>query len=777
MKKRLLSVLLVLSLVLSLTPVLAQAAGGAEVSEVTTQGWEVLRLTNQHRMEIGEPPLSVFSSLQQGADLRAEEIIEVFEHTRPDGRDWDTVFDEFSVENYDSWGENIARGYGTPAAVMTGWLNSDGHRENIEKGSYTHLGVGFNAAQNTWTQNFIGSTRCTFDALTLSKTEITAEVGQDLEDILTAANIVVSANCSVHGACTLPLIADMCTGYDKTKEGSQTVTVTYGGKTATLTITTGTPLETHTVTYDLTNVTVQEKVESVGDNSALTVTLIADEKYTLPETITVTMGEETLKVGSDYAYNPETGVLTIGEVTDDVTITAKAIVTYAVSFDLARLTVKEAPEYVKENGALTLTLAATRGYILPETVTVTMGGTVLEDGKEYSYNCETGVITIGKVTADVKIIATGLDDPNGAQVFLDGLTVSVGTLTPNFVPEETEYTLAVEQNQKSITVTPSAAQDLVITVNGMIVTSGKPSSEIPLDEGENKIVVVVKTADDTFSETYTIVVTRAGEAHTITVAELENGKVTVTPEKALKDEKVTVTVQPDEGYELETLTAKDENGKTVFITENEDGTLSFTMPDAAVTIEATFVSLEVEWVNPYVDVTEANWYYDAVKYVTENKLMDGVGNKQFAGTTELTRGMIVTILYRQEGEPAAASAGFKDVASGEWYYDAVNWAAQSRIVEGYGNGEFSPKKPITREELAIILYRYAAYKKYDTTANGDLSGFADAAQVSSWAKDALVWAVNKGVINGVGNNMLDPRGTATRAQVAQMLMNYLENVK
>lgn len=266
-------------------------------------------------------------------------------------------------------------------------------------------------------------------------------------------------------------------------------------------------------------------------------------------------------------------------------------------------------------------------------------------------------------------------------------------------------------------------------------------------------------------------------AHEIRVEESANGTVTSSSDRATAGSIITLTVTADEGYELGYLSAEDAAGNRLTITEAGEGQYRFTMSDAAVTITARFDKIGEGWKNPYSDVSSNNWYYEAVQYVTEKGLMEGIGGGLFAPNTELNRAMLVTILYRLEGQPEAASANFTDVPGSSWYASAVNWAAANKIVEGYPDGTFAPTKSLTREEMATILYRYAAYKGYDTTATGDLSGFADGASVSSWAETAVIWAVDQGVISGMGGNVLNPKGTATRAQVAQVLMNYLENLE
>lgn len=178
----------------------------------------------------------------------------------------------------------------------------------------------------------------------------------------------------------------------------------------------------------------------------------------------------------------------------------------------------------------------------------------------------------------------------------------------------------------------------------------------------------------------------------------------------------------------------------------------------------------------FADVPASAWYCDAVEYVYENGLMSGVSGGRFAPNDTLTRAMLVQTLYAMEGRPAAASAGFADVASGDWYASAVNWAAANGVVSGVSETGFGPNNALTREQLALILYRFAQYKGYDVTGTSDLAAYADGSSVSGWAAEAMGWAVDAGLISGVGGNQIAPTGTASRAQVAQILMNFCENV-
>lgn len=184
---------------------------------------------------------------------------------------------------------------------------------------------------------------------------------------------------------------------------------------------------------------------------------------------------------------------------------------------------------------------------------------------------------------------------------------------------------------------------------------------------------------------------------------------------------------------------------------------------------------------PFTDVPETEWYYDAVVYAYQAELMNGVTATTFNPLGSTTRGMIVTILWRMEGEPVVNYLlPFPDVAQGLWYTEAIRWATSNLIVRGFPNGQFRPEDPITREQMAAILYNYAKYKGYDVSGRANLSAlFPDAAQVNAYAVDALSWANHAKLINGEAKGsavLLNPLGSATRAQAAAILMRFRENI-
>ncbi len=186
------------------------------------------------------------------------------------------------------------------------------------------------------------------------------------------------------------------------------------------------------------------------------------------------------------------------------------------------------------------------------------------------------------------------------------------------------------------------------------------------------------------------------------------------------------------------------------------------------------VGVDTPWVSPFTDVRDSDWFYGSAEFVSRNGMMQGIEGSVFSPNTTVTRGMLVTILWRLEKEPTAAKTiSFTDVSDGKWYAKAVAWAAANNIVTGYA-GKYNPDDALTREQLAAILYRYAAYKNYDVNAGDSLSAFTD--KPSNWALSSVNWAVAKGLIKGNGG-ILDPTGSATRAQAATILQRFIENMQ
>ena len=242
-----------------------------------------------------------------------------------------------------------------------------------------------------------------------------------------------------------------------------------------------------------------------------------------------------------------------------------------------------------------------------------------------------------------------------------------------------------------------------------------------------------------------------------------NGTVTVSPANAAKGTTVTITTNPGKGQELKSLEVLDRHGNSLPLTDLGNGKFSFVMPDGKVTVKPVFGAADA-YRNPYADVQANDWFYGAVQYVTENGLMNGTG-KGFEPNLATSRAMIWTILARMSGVNTT-------VTSGEWYAVAQQWVVANGVSDGT-----MPNNTITREQLAAMLYRYATGKGVvKAPAAADLSIFADASSVSPYANEAMQWAVSAGLINGM-DGKLNPQGSATRAQVATMLMRYAELAK
>lgn len=256
----------------------------------------------------------------------------------------------------------------------------------------------------------------------------------------------------------------------------------------------------------------------------------------------------------------------------------------------------------------------------------------------------------------------------------------------------------------------------------------------------------------------------------------DNGSVKLSASNAAKGTTVTVTVTPDKGYELASLTVTDQNGNAVTLTEQANGTFTFVMPGSKVTVKAVFQPVE-ETVQPlpFEDVPETAWYADAVRYVYENGIMGGYSADRFGPEDLLSRAQLTQLLYNLAGNPVQneePGKGFTDVPESAWYADSVYWAQRNGIVNGYSQDTFGPEDPVTREQLVTMLSRYVQFQGGDVTGSGNLSAYTDGNAVSEYARSAMAWACGQGLINGA-NGALNPQGTATRAEVAQLMTNYL----
>lgn len=333
-----------------------------------------------------------------------------------------------------------------------------------------------------------------------------------------------------------------------------------------------------------------------------------------------------------------------------------------------------------------------------------------------------------------------------------------------------------------ISVKSGASHELNFTTTKSVKVKNETGADITVKfNGTNKDVA--KDATETFSYTKPSSSSSGGSSsgkttYKVTTSAVNNGGVNASPSSAEKGATITITLSPDKGYKLDKLTVTDGSGKTVSTVKKSDTVYTFTMPASAVKVGVSYVkATETPSETKFNDVSANDWFASAVDYVTGKGMMNGTADNTFSPKANTTRGMIVTVLYRLENQPSTSAASFTDVASGAYYANAVAWANANGIVSGYGSGKFGPNDKVTREQLAAILYRYAQYKKYDVSGANSLDGYTDAQSVSSYAVPALQWANAAGVVTGKSGSKLDPKGNATRAEVAAMLMRFCENVK
>lgn len=273
------------------------------------------------------------------------------------------------------------------------------------------------------------------------------------------------------------------------------------------------------------------------------------------------------------------------------------------------------------------------------------------------------------------------------------------------------------------------------------------------------------------NEDVTINVDFRSGVHKVYVDKVTDGKLTVSDDWAKYGQIVYITAVPDYGCTLSSLSVRTATGDSVHVYNAQKAdTYYFYMPDQYVSVSAVFTGKYTSL--PFNDVSYGDWYYDAVQFVYSRGIMDGVDYYKFAPNGTITRGMILTMLWRMAGEPFEMPVtSFTDVEIGRYYTTAVAWACRNGIADGMGESTFGPNDAITREELVTLLYRYAQYFGHSCIGTS-IEGFADAGSVSSYAYNAMCWAYKAGVVTGTTGSRLNPQGTASRAEAAQMIMSF-----
>ena len=395
----------------------------------------------------------------------------------------------------------------------------------------------------------------------------------------------------------------------------------------------------------------------------------------------------------------------------------------------------------------------------------------LEEGSEIFISPENLTVrpaaTLSGGTASVSLT---LDDLQAAIVSAETRGGTI-TIAPEIKGNATDYNIALSKEALSAVVKQTNADFAVQTPAGDILVPAAALSSLVAQAKGNEIVFSLE--QKTASEVSGLDV----DATDATIVELRivSGGREIT---SFGGQRIKLTLALDTSYSIGQsyqviIISADGSRETVYRTCVGSGNRR------AVELELTHLSTFIvthKTTLPFIDIN-GHWATAAIEYVWNNDLMNGVGGNRFAPDATLTRAMLVTILYRLDGEPAASGANpFSDVNYGQWYTDAVVWASKNGVVEGMGDGTFAPLSEITREQMAAMLMRYARYKGLDVSRANDLSGFSDAGDISDWAVPALQWANAEGLITGRTATTIVPQGYTTRAEAATILMRYIENV-
>ena len=432
----------------------------------------------------------------------------------------------------------------------------------------------------------------------------------------------------------------------------------------------------------------------------------------------------------------------------------------------------------KQAGSVTISnnkTAATYGdkpftftYTANKAATVTSSNTsvaTVQDNK--------GTVTVTIVGAGTTEISVGFDGSTDYSAASDEFMLTVNKATPSIKISATPDTLTGGGSvELTVSGVPTEGKLAVTCDNDITVSEkdGKYTAQLP-NATKNYTFTAKYTGTNNYNDvekSCKVSVTYKGSSHhssstsnTVSASTASNGKVALDKSTAKKGDTVTVTVTPDAGYQLDKLTVTDAKGNTIAVAKKGDNQYTFTMPDSKVTITPTFSKIEDTKPSKtgFNDVASSAWYADAVQYVTDKGLMNGTDDNQFSPSASTTRGMLMTVLARYAGEDTTGGA--------TWYEKGMNWAKAKGVSDGT-----NPNANITREQLVTMMYRYAG----SPATNGSLDNFSDAASVSSYAVNAIQWAVANGIVNG-SNGKLNPQNNATRAEVAAILMRFCQMSK
>ena len=529
-----------------------------------------------------------------------------------------------------------------------------------------------------------------------------------------------------------------------------------------------------------------ETILTVNQSETLKATVIPDNATNKNVTWT-SSNEKVAKVnnGKVTAIDVGTAEITVTTVDGNKTATCKVTVTTA-PVKVTGVTLDKSTATLKSGSSLTL-----KATVAPTNATNQDVSWSSSDTKVATVDSDGVVKAVAPGGATITVTTVDGNKTAKCEVTVEATNVAVTgvSLDKTSASLEVKDTLSLKAtitpvNADNQNVIWSSSNDKIAMVKDGVVTAVAPG----------EATITVKTVDG--EKTATCKVTVKAQSSNPTdpsdpekpsyqpdITDTDNGTVTVSPSNPQEGDTVTITPKPDQGYEVDDVVVTDEDVNELEVTENADGSFTFVQPEGEVTITVTFEENKDEPTDPadpselpFGDVKTSDWFYDPVKYVYDKGLMTGTSATEFAPNLTTTRGMIVSILHRLEGGPVVENDAFSDVSSDDWYGQSVAWAASVGVVNGFEDGTFRPNDPITREQMAAILYNYSQYKGYDVSARADLSKYSDAASVSSWATEVLSWANAEGLVNGMTKTTLDPQASATRAQVATILMRYTQMI-
>lgn len=544
-------------------------------------------------------------------------------------------------------------------------------------------------------------------------------------------------------------------------------------------------------------------LDAIGGNEATKVTTseVNEAKARLSQTEGVTVGDQTVTLyvqpylditvtDADVTTSSEGAASTINSLSLNIIPMVKKVASTATSAENIELnpgnetgktknaTVISTTEVKNVNTPVTITLPLPSGFASSTTDKLSIKHTKANGSIEYY----TGTVSTEGEKGSAKTYVTFTT--NGFSPFViyaaSANVASIGEGENQKVYPTLQAAIDAVQNNETITLLKDTNEKVTVSKAIKFTLAGKDYLKGSIAAGSRYSMT---TSEPSGKTEYTFTYVGGGSSSSIStpttyavnVNAATNGAVAADKKTAAKGTTVTVTASPSKGYVVDAVKVVDKDGKDVAVTE-KDGKYVFTMPASAVTVTGSFkAETPAPVALPFMDVKSGNWFYDAVKYAYAQGLMTGTSATTFAPNGTMNRAMIVTVLYRLEKSPAVTGASkFTDVPAGQWYSDAVAWAAANKIVNGYDETTFGPMNAVTREQIAAILFRYEQVKGLENvTLEENLNRFPDQNKISAYAIPALQWAVGQKIINGNADGTLDPTGTATRAQVAQIFTNLL----